>query len=815
MLLLILCLVFTDSAYSQVIFQENFDGPVSSDLGDSANNPWITAFARAGGGPDNGAASVFRADGSIDKVANGSAAQNDAGALLAIPGGGLVANRFYTLSATFNNNNANWSALGFASDDTVLDGTTGRHSDTSGVFGGYAWTLTSNRNGNDQQIFGGIGTNDSFVSGDIVDPTQDVTIKVVLDTFENAFTDIRFVGLSSDGGSLANNPNPSRVENFTFSVSLDSPSAVTAPLSVSLANDDVVDTQALLFPMFNGFASGGGLFGRSPNSVAHQSSPLVTFGNYQYAAWYRLGVADEDIILGRRSVLNNLSAWESFDTGLDLIRGDAFDNDRQFGPTQTQPWDNHNAINIGISGDGRIHMAYDHHSNILRYIQGNVNVNDWDRLSVFGTASAAVVRNEVEQDSFIDSDPLLEAVTYPRFATNPVSGDLVVTYRLGQSGSGNLHIANYDASTGTWSAGREFITGNDGVAFNDSSVTGISATSTSRNPYLNNINFGPDGSLHASFTWRETANGTANHNLNYISSDDGGFSWLNDSGGLVAGFDETVSILSGGIIIGSQADYITPFVAGGSSTNIAEPLGLIDRRQTLINQQGQTVDAEGGVHILMWSREDESTYDSGDFAFDSSEAAYFHYYRDPVTGDWSRNQIPGVDQDGNRVDVGSRGQIGIDSNGNAFAAFASPGIANPNDSRNYLENGSLVIAGASRVGNYQDWTILYHDTSTVFEGEPHIDQERLRRDGVLSVFLQETSSNNSVTGSNMHVLDFDAVFLATLGDVNLDGVVDFFDISPFIALLTAEEYQLEGDMDQNGVVNFFDISPFIAVLSGN
>jgi len=284
---------------------------------------------------------------------------------------------------------------------------------------------------------------------------------------------------------------------------------------------------------------------------------------------------------------------------------------------------------------------------------------------------------------------------------------------------------------------------------------------------------------------------------------------------LIAGVGETVSILSEGIILGSATDYITPFVAGGSSTNIDEPLGLIDRRQTLINQQGQTVDSAGGVHILMWSREDESTYDSGDFAFDSSEAAYFHYYRDPDTGDWSRNQIPRVDPNGNRVDVGSRGQIGFDSDGNAFAAYASPGVSNPNDSRNYLENGSLVIAGATLAGNYQDWTVLYNDTSVTFEGEPLIDQERLRRDGVLSVFLQETSNITSLTGSNMHVFDFEVTLESLLGDVNRDGVVDFFDISPFIRLLSTGDYQLEADIDQNDAVNFFDISPFIFILSSS
>ena len=52
-----------------------------------------------------------------------------------------------------------------------------------------------------------------------------------------------------------------------------------------------------------------------------------------------------------------------------------------------------------------------------------------------------------------------------------------------------------------------------------------------------------------------------------------------------------------------------------------------------------------------------------------------------------------------------------------------------------------------------------------------------------------------------------------LGDVNQDGVVDFFDIAPFVAVLTSQSFQAEADIDQNGVVNFFDIQPFIDILS--
>ena len=57
--------------------------------------------------------------------------------------------------------------------------------------------------------------------------------------------------------------------------------------------------------------------------------------------------------------------------------------------------------------------------------------------------------------------------------------------------------------------------------------------------------------------------------------------------------------------------------------------------------------------------------------------------------------------------------------------------------------------------------------------------------------------------------------MALLGDVNLDGVVDFLDIVPFVSLLSAGDFQAEADIDQNGEVNFLDISPFVELLSGS
>ena len=53
-----------------------------------------------------------------------------------------------------------------------------------------------------------------------------------------------------------------------------------------------------------------------------------------------------------------------------------------------------------------------------------------------------------------------------------------------------------------------------------------------------------------------------------------------------------------------------------------------------------------------------------------------------------------------------------------------------------------------------------------------------------------------------------------LGDVNVDGGVNFLDISPFIAALLTGTFQAEADVDQNGSVNFLDIAPFVLVLRG-
>ena len=67
------------------------------------------------------------------------------------------------------------------------------------------------------------------------------------------------------------------------------------------------------------------------------------------------------------------------------------------------------------------------------------------------------------------------------------------------------------------------------------------------------------------------------------------------------------------------------------------------------------------------------------------------------------------------------------------------------------------------------------------------------------------------SGGSLMLTNFAPILL---GDVNLDGVVDFSDIPAFIEVLSTGEFQAEADTDQSGFINFLDIPAFIRLLSG-
>ncbi|WP_197530526.1 BNR repeat-containing protein [Bythopirellula polymerisocia] len=465
-------------------------------------------------------------------------------------------------------------------------------------------------------------------------------------------------------------------------------SQATAQLIVTPVHDMVLDSNALVMPT-------SGSFGRILNGTTFQQEALITHGGYQYTAWYHNGSSDEDIFVSRRDLSG--TTWETIDTGSGLENGDATAS------SDSRRWDGHNSISLGISGDGRIHLSFDQHVDELRYLTTDPG---------FAT-SASNIWNQAgfkpERDALNVNGAQIPKVTYPRF-TN-VGDDLVFTYRDRVSQDGDHYIATYNSQTGIWNAPHQFTDGRLGSYTDETDPVG-QEPSLARNAYLNGFDIDTQGMMHITWTWREQAT-NANHDINYAYSDDAGVTWKNNAG---VGLGSIISLNSPGIKIVD-----------------------LNYQQALINQQGQVVDQEGRVHALMRHRRQEPGFEwqPGDATYDTVDAAYHHYYRDPVSGIWNVNRLP-VDEP-----VGSRPKIGVDPNGNLLGIYRS--------------GRNLIVAGAEKtINGFTDWQILYKD-ETDYEGDPLLDPVRLTEEGILSVFLQEratTSSETIPTGSPLHVLEF-------------------------------------------------------------
>jgi hypothetical protein len=469
------------------------------------------------------------------------------------------------------------------------------------------------------------------------------------------------------------------------------PATLRAQLSINPISESVLDPQALLMPS-------SATFGRALNNVSFQTEALMTHGGYQFATWYHLGNSNEHVYLARRQL--GSSNWEVMDTGGLLINGDGTH-------INSVAWNAHNVISMGISNDGVIHIAYDHHGHTLRYVTSSVN-----------TATGSTWNNSIfnaERSSLNVGGPAINGITYPRFINQP-DGNLLMAYRSGGSGNGMILIASYDSTSQSWSTPQSILSGSG-------TYTDRFGSSSTRNAYVNGFDYGPDGSLHVTFTWREKTGG-ANHDIGYMVSTDNGATWQNNAGQNV----------------GSTVSYNSPGIH----------IATMDRSNTLINQQAQAVDLQGGVHTLMWHRrfdEPGFQWQSGDPGFFTNDAAYYHYYRDPVTGDWTRQQLP------TEQNVGSRPKIAYDAEGNIYAVYTSPDTI-PTSGITYYADGNLIIAGATKASGYSDWSILFEDTR-LFSGEPLIDQDIFLNTGLLSILIQEASpSISGATSSNLYVLNF-------------------------------------------------------------
>ena len=263
---------------------------------------------------------------------------------------------------------------------------------------------------------------------------------------------------------------------------------------------------------------GPGYSQTSVNTAVFRASSIVSMGDQQYISYYD---PDGRVTLAKRTL--GADKW-------------TVERTQYTG----RPQDAHNVISMGIDGEGRLHLAFDHHGDTLNYCRG--------------VAPGLLQMGPVEPMTGIDEDN----VTYPEFYSLP-GGDLLFAYRSGASGRGNLVLNRYSVENRRWSRVQDaLIDGED-----------------QRSAYWQ-ICVDASGVIHISWVWRETWLVETNHDLCYARSADGGVTWQNSRG-------ET---------------YRLPITASN-----AEVACQIPQNSELINQTGMCADSAGTPYIASYWRD--------------------------------------------------------------------------------------------------------------------------------------------------------------------------------------------------------------------
>lgn len=299
---------------------------------------------------------------------------------------------------------------------------------------------------------------------------------------------------------------------------------------------------------------------------------LWTHHGWQYAAYWdekrQVSVARRKLPSGAWEVIS-LPDYERTSSG---NRGTGGRISRGFG-------DGHEKVAMGISPDGFIHLAFDHHVSSLRYrttlkpVADNPGNHEW-KPELFGP-----VRDNLGGEK-------IETVTYPSFTSDGTKHfSLHLRMNIG-SGSANTHFLHYQ--DGEWTtpdpAAGQII---------DKHWSGGNGTV---NAYPHGMVI-RNGRRHLTWCWRDTPNPRSCHDLCYAYSDDDGETWLNNSGQLIGRSGEKFITADSPGVAAVELGPDSQFVNGGS----------------------MTVDTTGRIFVLMRGEDGSPTL----------------FIRDPATTIWS------------------------------------------------------------------------------------------------------------------------------------------------------------------------------------
>lgn len=212
--------------------------------------------------------------------------------------------------------------------------------------------------------------------------------------------------------------------------------------------------------------------GSSVNVLAGVHQTLFTEGAHQFTAFYD---ADGYLTLGKRRLGED--RWQLKKTA---HKGNVKDA--------------HNHISLVVDGENYLHVAWDHHNNVLHYARG--------------IAPGSLVLDET--DSMLGNQE--QSVTYPQFFRLP-DGDLLFQYRDGGSGNGQLVMNRYNTKNHRWQR------------IHNSLIDGQGK----RSAYWDMAQ-DKQGHLHLAWIWRETPDVSSNHDIAYARSADGGRTWTTLNG---------------------------------------------------------------------------------------------------------------------------------------------------------------------------------------------------------------------------------------------------------------------------------------------
>jgi uncharacterized repeat protein (TIGR01451 family) len=426
------------------------------------------------------------------------------------------------------------------------------------------------------------------------------------------------------------------------------------------------------------------------NVASYQQDAILTYAGYQYTAWYQNdgpGAGQATAVIARRALPDG--AWESTRLPFGLWSNDS-----------------HNTISLGVTpSDGRLHVTFPTHDNPVRYTRTVPGVLDHPGLVTWSSRLFEPVANE------FPGAPLTNPTfTYPQFEN--VGEQTLLTWRSGSTDNGRQLLLRYnDDAAGTWTVLGRF-THNAGQAYD-----GGFGTSASRYGYIHGFSADAAGEqLAVTLSWREQQNAwcegplaVGNHDLGYAVSGDGGLTWRNNAGGLVA--TTTTADTTG---------TITPFSPG----IVVAPIGI---NKGLINQETQAFDSAGRLHVVTSRVPDEDIAGNcvGDFYPERSlNATPYHHWRGE-DGTWHTLQLPF------RSGSSGRTKIAFDGDDNAYVILP--------DAR---------IVAASAAGGWTAWELVFAADDVEAVSELVIDRKRLREDGVLTVAYQEPPADTDLCRGN-------------------------------------------------------------------